>query len=272
MPAQQTTETPNDSTPAAEIRENTFDENGQTIDDGSGADEADPIAEAAKAEALAATAAASAKKYRIGDREFATQDEALTYAQSQVTTLETETQVADAYRQGIRDAMANPQGGAQNVTLPIEPPKPEIDPQEMYTNPEQFLQKFATKIKNDTIGELSQTQNLKAQSDQIWNEFTYRHPELADFRTEVEQYVQSDTQAVRSIIATKGRPSSYDYIATKIKSRFESYATALKPKRELPNGGGGASPGGGNQTVTPPAPAKKALSFSQQVASIRKKR
>lgn len=250
------------------FQERTFDESGQTIE--GAAPDPDPVAEDAKTSAAADES--SQKKYRIGDQEFANQDEALAYAQSHVVTLETETQVADAYRQGLRDALANPQIPPQNVTPPAAPPKSDIDPQEMYTNPEAFLQKYAQKIKNDTLGELNANQSLKAQSDSIWSEFTQRHPELAEFRTEVEQYVQNDTQAVRAVIATKGRPASYDYIATKIKSRFEAYATAVKPKRELPNNGGGASPAGGIETVTPKTPSKKPLSFSEQVASIRKRR
>jgi flagellar hook-length control protein FliK len=262
---------PQTATANQTFTERTFDESGQTVEEvvpgesGAAPDagHADPVADAAKA--AAAAEPVSQKKYRIGDQEFATQEEALAYANSQ-------TQIADAYSQGLRDALSNPAATPQNVTQ--TPPKPElgIDPQEMYTNPEAFLQKYATKIKTDTITEISQSQSLKAQSDAIWGEFTSRHPELADFRTEVENYVQGDTAAVRALISTKGRPASYDYIATKIKSRFEAYGAAVKPKRELPNTSGGASPAGTTETVTPKTSPKKPLSFSEQVASIRKRR
>lgn len=242
-----------------------FDENGQTV----GAElEPDPVADAAKA----AAAGEPEGKYRIGDKTFATADEALTYAQSNIVALETETQVADAYRQGIRDAGVSAAPQNPNVTLEPTPAAPALDTQELYTNPQAFLAKYAAQIKTEINHENNQATNLRAQSDQIWREFCDRHPNLADFRTEVEAFVGQNTPDVRGIIATKGRPASYDFIATKLKSRFEAYSNSLKPKRELPNNSGGASPTARGSSVTPETQPKKALSFSEQVRSIRKRR
>ena len=209
-------------------------------------------------------------KYRIGEKTFVTQDEALEYAQSQVSALETEQQVADAYRQGMREAMQTAPGVAESVTH-SQPAQNSLDTEELYTNPQAFLDKFATKIKTETRSEIEQRDSLKAQSDQIWREFTERHPALSDFRNEVETFVQGDVNAVRAIIVTKGKPASYDYIATKLKSRFETYANAVKPKRELPNGSVGASPSSKANGVTPKEPTKKILSFAEQIRTIRKK-
>lgn len=214
---------------------------------------------------------AAAPKYRIGDKEFATQDEALTYAQSQVSALETETQVSDAYRQGMRDAMSQTPSQQQSVTAPA-PTEPALNTEELYTNPQEFLQKYATKIKTEALSEIKQHESLRAQSDQIWREFTDRHPSLAEFRSEVENFVQGDQANVRAIIQTKGRPASYDFIATKLRARFESYAGALKPKRELANTTAGASPTTRASGVTPKPDTKKPLSFSEQIRSIRKRR
>lgn len=258
---------------AKPTREVVFDDQGQTVEVHDAVDEvAEAAREAGAPDSGDETPAAPAAKFRIGNREFATQDEALAFAQSHVTTLETETQVADAYRQGIRDAIAQAPAAATGVTPAAAAPADDLDTQELYTNPQEFLNKYAQKIKTEMLSEVNQQQTLKQQSDQIWNEFSGRHPELADFRNEIEQFASTNQNEVRAIIQTKGRPAAYDYVATKIKSRFESYANALKPKRELSNSGGGASPAQKSVGVTPKVPEKKALSFSDQIRNIRKGR
>lgn len=258
MQTQNQTETP------ATIRENVFGDDGETLET-----REIPVGETGE-DVIDEVPAAPAHKYRIGDQTFATQEEALAFANQAV---ELETQRADAYRQGLLDGNISSANPGSGVTPPAAPAVPELNTEELYTNPQAFLDKFANKIKSETRNELSAADQMKAQSDQIWREFTDRHPALAEFRSEVEQFVQADTANVRAIINTKGRPASYDYIATKLKSRFESYATALKPKRALPNNAGGASPTQSAASgVTPKETAKKALSFSEQIRSIRKRR
>lgn len=260
-------------------KEVVFDDQGQTVEVHP---EVDPVADAARAaaegnnegsEAATDSSDEQPKKFRIGDREFTTQDEALAFATSQVSTLQTEAQVADAYRQGIRDAMTQPQGAGQSVTPEQPPPLGGLNPEEMYTKPTEFLQKYGEHIKKETRAEFEQRETIRVQSDQIWREFTDRHPELADFRTEVEGFVSLNNPDVRAIIQTKGRDASYDFIATKLKARWSSYETALKPKRALANTGGSGSPAnakGGN--VTPKEPVKKPLSLDEQLRTIRKGR
>lgn len=260
----------NVQTESAPAKEVIFDENGETIEivEASAAPEAPAEAEPPEAPE---TENGGGEKYRIGNRTFATQDEALVYAQSQVSALETEQQVADAYRQGMRDALPGAAAGGPSVTPPPTPAAPVLNTEELYTNPQEFLDKFAKRIKTETKAELDQTDLLRQQSEQIWTEFVQRHPMLADFRSEVETFAGQNQADVRAIIATKGRPAGYDYVATKIKSRFESYANAVKPKRELPNTGGGPSPSSKAEGVTVSAAAKKPLSFAEQIRSIRKR-
>lgn len=261
-----------------EQKENVFDENGQTIteevtetvkdvrEDG---DEETVVNEGDGPGPTQDTTGVG--KYRIGNRFFETQDEALAYAQSQVSALETEQQVADAYRQGLREGITQVPRHSDSVT-PKPPQNDGLNTEELYTNPDAFLDKFAQRIKAETRAEFDQRDFNKQQSDQIWNEFVTRHPALADFRGEVEDFVGKNTDDVRAIISTKGRPASYDWIATKLKSRFEAYAKAVKPQRELPNGTAGASPTSRASGVTPKNPPRKPLSFAEQIRSIRKKR
>jgi len=247
------------------VREVVFDEGGQTVEVH---EEPDPVAEAAREatpEDGGAEEVAAAPKIRIGDQEFSSQEDALAYAQR----LQSE---SDAYQRGVQEALQYQRGPGAGVTPEPVVPQSEENVEELYTNPQEFLKKYATKIKTEIIGEHTQRESLKAQSDQIWREFTDRHPALADFRSEVEDFVAKNTTDVRSLIQAKGRPASYDFIATKLKSRFESYASALKPKRELPNGGGGASPTAKAASVTPKPSTQKQLSMADQMRSLRKSR
>lgn len=259
-------------TQTAKPTEKFFDENGNDI----AAEEVAAAPEEAAVEEAAAeveggdeTPAREPAKYRIGDREFATQEEAIAFAQSHLTTIETERQVADAYRAGLREALTQAKPTDQIVT----PQVPTINAEELYTNPEQFLQKFAKQIKDETRTELEQVSNIQAESNRIWNEFTQRHPMLADFRSDVEDYVQKNVMTVQSVIATKGRPAAYDYVATQLKSRAAAIAAAGKPARELPNGGTVAAPTTKQTTaVTKKAEEKKAVSMADAIRNMRKRR
>lgn len=254
-------------TQTAPLTERVFDETGQTIEETQAAPTPVstpevPIEEPALEQAQ--TPQAAPVKYRIGDREFATQDEALAYADSQM-------QVTDAYQQGLRDAAYSQPTQSQSVT-PQPQAAPDLDPQELYTNPQEFLRKYGQNIKGQTVAEIQQQNALRDQSDQIWREFSHRHPELADFRTEVENFVHGNQRDVRGIITTKGRDASYDFIALKLKSKFESYANAVKPQRALPNSGSTVTPTTKATSVTPKAPENKPLSFSEQIRKIKAQR
>lgn len=246
-------------------REVVFDEGGQTVEVH---EEPDAVAEAAREAAPdgeVTEETPAAPKIRIGDQEFASQEDALAYAQR----LQGE---SDAYQRGVSEAMQFNRGGQPGVT-----PGPEVAPivenvEELYTNPQEFLKKYAHKIKTDITSEYDQKSSLRAQSDQIWREFTDRHPYLADFRTEVENFVASENAQVRSLINAKGRPVAYDFIATKMKSQFDRYASALKPARALPNSVGGPSPTPKAGGVTPKPDAKKVSTMADQMRSMRKSR
>lgn len=243
-----------------------FDEKGQTVEDG--AENTEVVTEemeAAPAEEAADEAApAKPEQFRIGDRTFATQEEMFAYVQS----LESEKEVANAYRQGMLDA----RGVATPMPESVTPAAPKFDTEQLYTNPDKFLTDYAAQIKADAQADLDRKLANQTQSEQIWREFTDRHPELADFRNEVENFVQRFQPDVVAIIQTKGRPAGYDYVATKLKSEFARYAEATKPKRTLPNTNASPSPSTKSASVTPKVEQKKPLNFHDQLRSIRKRR
>jgi hypothetical protein len=252
-----------------EQKVNVFDENGNTVEETMLQEDQPESYEAAQSDNTQEELVPEQPKYRIGDKWFSTQEEALTYAQSQVSALETETQVADAYRQGMRDALTHTPA-TESVT-PAPAVEDDLDTDKLYTNPKEFLREYGQRIKTEAQSAIEQRESVRQQSDQIWREFTERHPSLADFRAEAEQFVDQNLTTVRAIIGTKGRPASYDFIATKLKSRFESYANAVKPKRELPNTGAGTTPGMRAASVTPKIGAKKPSTLAEQLRSIRRK-
>lgn len=248
-----------------------FDENGNDIaaeEVGIEAQEGEVEAATEEVEGSDEVPAQQPQKYRIGDREFTTQEEAIAFAQSHLTTIETERQVADAYRAGLREALVHNAPVQQSVT----PPKPAFNTEELYTNPEEFLGKFARQIKEETRAELDQVSNVRAESDRIWSEFTQKHPMLADFRSDVEDYVEKNLMTVQSVIATKGRPAAYDYVATQLKARAAAIAGAGKPVRALPNGGTMAAPASKQPNVTKKPVEQKPVSMAEQIRNLKKGR
>lgn len=256
-------------------KENVFDEGGVTVENEETTEETpeNPELEASaeqEEEQEGTEPAASPGKYRIGDRTFDTQEEALAYAESQITTHEKEKLAADAYQQGVREALQHTAQQAQSVTPQTEQ-APKYDTEKLYSDPQAFLDDFKNKIVTETTQHINQQNDTKAQSDQLWREFVDRHPELSEYREEVEMFAGKFRSELRAVVSTKGRPAGYDYLATKVKSRFQSYGAAVKPKKELTNARNTTIPANNSARVTPKTPEKKPLSFYDQLRSIKRK-
>lgn len=207
-------------------------------------------------------------KYVIGDKSFATQEEAFAYATSRLKETEVELAVTDAFRQGVA-AATGATAALGNVT-PAPEPEDDFDETEYFADPKAFLSKFKAKTIAEARNIIQTETQTTATAERIWSEFSNRHPELADFRADVESFVEGNAEVLRALIATKGQAAAYDYAATKVKAEFQRRADALKPKKVLSNGGGGASTGTAPQNVTRKVDTKKPLSFAEQLRSIKK--
>lgn len=249
------------------LEENVFDESGQTVAVAAAAAEETEVVETDVEAAAPEAAPEPGRTYRIGEKTFTNQDEALAYAQ----TLEAERQVLDAYQQGLRDSASAAVPGAQNVTQPA-PAAPELNTEELYTNPQEFLRKYGNQIKSEAQAAIDAKLAQQAADEQIWREFTDRHPMLADFRSEVENFVAQNQADVMALVRTKGRPAALDHVAVQMKSRFARYADAVKTKRELPNTGSAAPQAARAGGVTPKPSAEKPLSFAEQIRSMKKRK
>lgn len=200
-------------------------------------------------------------KYRIGDKYFKTEKEALAYANGEQST----PNPLDAYRQGVQDVLSRA-AEPESVTPQDDD---DFDEEAYYADPKKYLREREQKVIAKATQTISQQQAEAQTANQVWNEFSNRHPDLAEFRAEVEAFVAQNKDSVIGVIKKDGRPAGYDYIALKMKSNFQRYADAAKPKRELKNKAGGASPTGTRSGVTPKPKAEKTLSFAEQVAQRR---
>lgn len=221
----------------------------------------------------ASAAVGEPAKYKIGNKEFATQAEAYAYAQS----LEQQGNQDDAYRQIVESVLQQPPQTGQSVTPSQAKPKLEIDEAKLWENPSQFLSEFAEKVQAQTIqtmgSQLAQQQAARDTGEQVWREFSSRHPDLADFRTEVEGFTGQNMSKVKAIIKRDGQAAGYDYIAMCMRDQFKRYADVGKPRRELQNGGTNMTPSSGSApNVTPKGQQKKPLTFAEQIRSIKKRR
>lgn len=246
-------------------KEVVFDERGETMEADAPLEAAPAAEEPEAAEEAPETPAVPEQpnggaRYRLGDKYFATQEEALAYAQSQQ-------EIADAYQQGAMDA-----GRAIAPQAPVSPPAgPKYNAEELYTNPDEFLARYAKQIKEEALTEVQAGMSQQARDNQVWSEFVQRHPMLADYRNEVESMAAKETKVVQGLYRTKGPHVAYDYVATKVKAQFEQYGQVVKPVRALPNGGTAAAPAGKAPGVTPKAEPKKAVPIYEQLRSIKAK-
>lgn len=257
MQTQNATQAQNNPLPA----ENVFDERGVTVESENSVHEPGEHTEQVETAAEQENPAATAPKYRIGDKEFATQDEALAYAEETARS-------ANAQQQWMNQMQPPPAPAPQTVTQPLQPAPV---PPEFYENPSAYLAKFGQDIYDRTMAQFQRMQATQDQSNQIWNEFVGRHPELADFRAEVEQFTATNITDVRGIISTKGRPAGLDFIATKLKADWQRKSDMLKPRRELSNATTRATPTQRAPGVTPETTTKKTETFSEQINRIRKR-
>ena len=255
--------------PTAQPKERVFGNNGETLEEipaeqeevpaeEPAAEEPEPEVEEPEAETPAAA------KYRIGDKLFATQAEALAYAESQVAA----SAENDAIRQLLRETISA-RAPAESVT---QTSRPADNAEELYTNPDEYLRKRDERIKSEVLQQVQASQASVDADNRIWSEFVERHPDLSEFRNEITLLVKHIQPEVQAVGRNKGQASAIDYVATKFKAQVERAAAALKPKRELALKGGGAPAGGIKQSVTPKTPPAKALSFTEQLRQTRKGR
>lgn len=200
-------------------------------------------------------------KFKIGGREFGTQEEAWAYAEQ----LEHERLAADAFRQGVEAArMSQPGNSAPQPEIPQEPE--EIDP-EYYTNPKAYFAKREAAIVARAEAAITQKQQRAQSEQQLWSQFYSDYPDLNDARDFVQHTLEQNWSQLEKVEVK----AALKIIAEKSRSRIKQLTEARMPKVTLPKVTQAASPGGGEQ-VTQPKAKPQALNFAQQMKNLKKNR
>lgn len=204
-------------------------------------------------------------KVKIGDKEFASQEEAFQYAESLQAQGETERLISDAYRQGIQDAIQKDPIG-QNVTQPAEPAMPsneELDAQ-FFENPTEYLRKHAEQVRQEA--EQAALEKIRAEQaeENLWQEFFSRHPDLDGFRQDATMVLESNRQLVEDIARTQGKQKALDYLAQKTRAKFQAWAERSRPQQELQRNAATPTPSG-SERVTQSSTTEEAVDFASQL-------
>lgn len=201
----------------------------------------------------------------IDGHKFKSEKDALDWALKNKSQLEHERAIADAYRTGIQDAATSTHQQSPQLAPKEEP---EITEEQFYQDPVGTLQKVKASATEKARRELNQELSQREVERQVWDEFSSIHPDLADFKTDVELIANSAEHLpiVQALVRTKGPKAGYDYVAQKTRAKFQAYMEATKSKTVLPRGGGGgATPTGAQKSVTLPKKEEKILSMREQV-------
>lgn len=200
------------------------------------------------------------EKIRIGDRTFDSQKEAWSYAEE----LERQRLAADAYRQGIQDALQRDNPQAQN-----EPPPPEENFEEkFYADPKKFLDEYGQKIRDNVTREVLGQVEKQSKVTKLWEQFYNENPDLQSQRALVQAILQQEWDTLGHM---PDHGKALKLLAEKTRGELNKYFEQLKPRQELPNTKAGASPGG-QVTTTRPQVDKKPLDFLSQVRHLQDKR
>lgn len=200
-------------------------------------------------------------KVKIGDREFATSEEAWSYAQE----LEREKLAADAFRHGLETAQQVQLGNPQPAQA--APEESDSFDVEFYANPKEFLKKYGENIKSQVKTELEQQQSLKQKNDETWKQFYSDYPDLVSAQKLVQITLSENFDRLRHV----NTKVALKEIADKVREERKRLVADLLPGTELKQVKQTASPGGGHE-VTRPQAEDKALSLVQQFRNIKRKR
>lgn len=211
-----------------------------------------------------------AQVFEVDGQKFADEKTAFDYLKKRNTELEAERMVEAARIETMQEMMRHNGGQVTQQVADQVSKADDFDETAFYANPAEYLANERKKLREEVLQEVTSKQTQAQRDAQVWNGFTERHPELADLRDVVELVTEQNTEVV-SALARKDIGKAYDYVATKVKEKFQNYVEAAKPGKILPSTKGGVSSG-----VTAPVTSQqknnnqdKPLDFIQQVKQHR---
>lgn len=192
-----------------------------------------------------------------------TQAEAIKHQQALLRAKELELAEANAYRQAAYDL------GQRQVQAPVQEQAedPAAWETRFYTNPREAINEVA-----QTIEQRVQAATATAAADErIWNNFKARHPDLADFREDLQSVVFGNKELLQTMVRTRGEEAAMDLAAQKLRAKFERYADMKKPRKELGKDKN-VTPTTTQTGVTPKKTEEKSLSMVEQMNMMKEKR
>ena len=234
----------------------------------------------------AAAGADDGTEIRIGDRVFKgvnAEKEAREYAVSENQRIKSEKEIAEAYAAGLERGVQpgqQPPATAAKTSEQIAKEKKDWE-ERFYADPAAALEEEKQKLAVEIEQRLTAKRANEDADAKLWQEFYKKNPDLVGFEDDANLVVTRHMDELRAITKTKGKDAGFDFIAQKMKAKFQSYVEAQKSRRDLPNNGGGASgsagssggdgggTGGSGARVTTD-PAQKPVAFVDQIRNMRK--
>lgn len=189
---------------------------------------------------------------RIAGREFKTQKEAFEWAER----LEQERLIAEAHSAGIREALA-----AQSRATPEVPPEDDIESR-FYTDPKKTLRDLHASARDEAVAVI----RAENQRERAWSEFMNLYPDIR--RADAEMLLQRHGDTIGKLPKEQG----FRALASVVYKEYDEIANLRKPRQVLTDKKPSVSPSGAApRGVTPQKTEEKSLSFSEQMARLRRR-
>jgi len=204
-------------------------------------------------------------------QKFASEKDAFEYLQGQHGNLKTEQMLDQARLQGMQDAYSNIPSLPLETPAPLAPVDPAADMDKFYENPAEYLQNMKKQMKTDLDADWNNRQAAVAKDAEVWNNFTNKYPDLADFRDEVESIATVHGDTIKAL-AARDAGKAMEFVALKTREKFQRYAEAMKPTKVLSNVktnvAVGVNPPVNNSQNSPEG--EKSLDFVSQLRTMRR--
>lgn len=204
---------------------------------------------------------APAQKFKIGDKEFASVEEAMEFAQK----LDSKAREREAFELGQESVKQ-----AQAPEVP-EVPKPSIEEiiqDELFDNPKEALKKYKEHIINEVKSTIKQESTQETQQKQLWDGFYEENPELVEHKELVEYTLERNWSELEAMEAKKGLQE----LASRTKSTIERIVKTMNPSAEVLPSGSAKVAGASNQATTKSQESSpKRVAFADQVRMLNKR-
>lgn len=201
-----------------------------------------------------------------------TQAEAFAHAQRLIQEKDLALVQAEAFQQGVH-AFADRFPGTQTQHAPQANPEEERAQWEndYYTDPKKVIESVKSSAIEEAKKQIRSELTLQQQNEQVWSNFTMLHPDLADFREDVDATANIHAREIQAFVAAGKPKEAMDFVARKTRAKFEMYVEATKKRTELPRKQTDA-PAPGGQTVTTGKKETTPVDFATQIRNHQRER